>query len=306
MERSFKELSHEVASFIASASALQEWPECLQLLLDMLGDDEPWIHALPILSCQAAGGSSIDALPVAAAWITLLHAGNLIDDVQDGDFARLSQIRRPETAIAFSLAWIFSALRMLDGSSITTERRSSITNIFTRAGINSSRGQYQDLTSGGEQSNSRDMLAAYWEMVINKSGSIFMAGTSGGAATGTDQIPLIEALGDYGTALGVIRQVLDDCRDVWIDATVDNKQATLPLILQELAAGEKHSKKSEQPIGKAIPLLTESGIPEVIADILLEWRRRALASLQILEPSEARDALVYIFEYVMKPKPRRK
>jgi len=278
----------------------------------MLGDDEPWIYALPVLSCQAAGGESTDALPVAAAWLTLLHAGNLIDDVQDGDFARLSQFGRPETAIAIALAWIFSAFRLLDDSSLTPESRFRISEIFTRAGISSSKGQFQDLISGGSQSDRRDMLAAYWEMVITKSGSIFLAGTAGGAARSTDQAWLIDALGDYGNALGVVRQVLDDCRDFQIDAKKKTKQATLPVILQELVTGdetfhplaiEKQAEKSSRYKQQTHRLLAEAGVPDIIADILLEWRRRAMQSLQILEPSEARDALAYIFEYVMRPKP---
>ena len=143
MERLFRNLSNDVASLIASAPALQEWPESRQLLLDMLGDDEPWIHALPILSSQAAGGRSTDAIPVAAAWIALLHAGNLIDDIQDDDRARMSHFRRPEMAIAIALAWIFFAFRTLDDFSIAAERRSRIAEIFTRAGITSSKGSFR-------------------------------------------------------------------------------------------------------------------------------------------------------------------
>ena len=50
-------------------------------------------------------------------------------------------------------------------------------------------------------------------------------------------------------------------------------------------------------------LLRETHIPEIIASVLLEWRRRALESLQILEPSEARSGLVGILEHVLSPKP---
>lgn len=312
MERLFTELSKEVESFIASAIPLQEWPECRQLLLDMLGDNEPWVHALPILSCQAAGGNRIDAFPVAASWLALLHAANLIDDIQDGDLARLPYFEKPETAVAIALAWVFFAFRMLDDSSLSPDTRYRVSDIFTRTGINSSKGQFQDLTPRWSRSDGSDMLAAYWEMVINKSGSIFMAGAAGGAAAGTAQTLLIEALGDYGTALGVVRQVLDDCRDLWIDTKNSPKKTTLPLILQELITGDK---LFHPPIiGKQVEntswsneqtycSLTEAGVPDIIADVLLEWRRRAIDNLQILKPSDARDALVYIFEYAMKPKP---
>jgi geranylgeranyl pyrophosphate synthase len=248
---------------------------------------------------------------VAAAWITLFHAGNLIDDIQDGDLARQAQFETPDTAIAIGLAWIFFAFRMLGNSSITTESKCRISEIFSRAGISSSKGQFQDLISSEVQSNRSDKLTAYWDMVINKSGSICMAGAASGAACGTAQLPLITALGDYGTALGVVRQVLDDCRDVWIDTKNHKNRATLPLILRELITGdkllsppatEKQIKKLSQTKEEAYHLLTGTGVPDIIADILLEWRRRAMESLQLLEPSKARDALAYIFEYAMKPK----
>jgi len=66
---------------------------------------------------------------------------------------------------------------------------------------------------------------------------------------------------------------------------------------------EKQAEKSSRYKQQTYRLLAEAGIPDIIADILLEWRRRAMQSLQILEPSEARDALLYIFEYVMRLKP---
>jgi geranylgeranyl pyrophosphate synthase len=49
--------------------------------------------------------------------------------------------------------------------------------------------------------------------------------------------------------------------------------------------------------------LVKAGIPEIIADILLEWRRRALENLNALEPSEARNALEKILDHIMTPKP---
>ena len=126
--------------------------------------------------------------------------------------------------------------------------------------------------------------------MIQKSGSIYYAGLAGAAAAGTDSDDLIEALGQYGIALGVIRQVIDDCRDILIDAKDTRKASTLPELLRSI-------------LGK-----TESGqpnttVPEVIGDILEEWKRRALLSLEILDPSQARENLVTILELVLQPQP---
>jgi len=45
---------------------------------------------LPLLTCRAAGGDPRQALPVAAAWRSLHIAAKLLDDVEDGDVARIS------------------------------------------------------------------------------------------------------------------------------------------------------------------------------------------------------------------------
>ena len=82
--------------------------------MNLLTTDESWIHALPVLTCKAVGGEQASAIPVAAAWITLVHAANLIDDIQDGDMSRLAQLDNPRLAMTIAIAWIFTAFRILD------------------------------------------------------------------------------------------------------------------------------------------------------------------------------------------------
>ena len=312
-DTSFIGYSREVIDYLASAPPLQDWPECRQILLDMLAAEESWIIALPVLSCEAVGGKCAEAISVAASWTALRHAANLIDKVQDGDFVQSSQINTPEIAISYAIALIFSAFQFLDDSVINSRARRKILSIYAGSGFDSSMGQFQDLNFVSKQSKNTGQLEEYWNVVILKSGSIFKAGTAGGAAAGSASKPLIEALGDYGTALGVIRQVLDDCRDVWIDSETSKGNATLPLLLHALIhdsgsqnrknAGEHTKLSAGRAKIDADILLHETHIPEIIASVLLEWRRRALESLQILEPSEARSALVGILEHVLSPRP---
>lgn len=136
-----------------------------------------------------------------------------------------------------------------------------------------------------------------------------MAGVAGGAAVGTNLTSWINALGDYGTALGVIRQVMDDCKDFWSDSIQSTRRYTLPLILFSMVSGKpadsiepkmelSNSIYSKMQIEGSTRLI-KAGIPEIIADILLEWRRRALMSLQVLQLSEARSALEDILENAM-------
>jgi geranylgeranyl pyrophosphate synthase len=280
--------------------------------MKMLASDEDWNHALPILACNAVTSVQVNAVPVAAAWITFVHAANIIDDVQDGNFGRLAQFESPQLAITVAVAWIFAAFRMLDDLSLDSETRHRVTTLFASAGFDAARGQYQDLVLGAGKSEPDDPLQAYWSAVILKSGSICRAAAAAGAAAGAGSASFVEALGDYGTALGVIRQVIDDGRDFWIDAEVSDNQHTLPDILHSTVADQPPRKRVNLKNNRRLSgawthnqsskVLIEAGIPEIIADILLEWRRRALESLSVLEPSEARHALEDVLEYVLTPK----
>jgi geranylgeranyl pyrophosphate synthase len=308
-----EEISREVTSFIMRSPAFQQWPECQHLLMNMLATDEPWIHALPIWTCKAVGGVQAEAIPVAAAWITLLHASSLIDDIQDGDLDLVTQFERPEIALTIAITWIFAAFRMLADPLLDLQTRNKIVSIFANAGFDSSMGQYQGLVLAAGKSDSSERLQDYWNTIILKSGSICMAGAAAGAAVGKGSPALVEALGDYGTALGVIRQVIDDCRDLSIDAKNPGKQCTLPALLHSMVSDQrfrqhknrkdKLDRSESQFPGLAPQLLVEAGIPEIIADILLEWRRRALQSLHGIEPSQARNELENILDHVLTTRP---
>ena len=87
-------------------------------------------------------------------------------------------------------------------------------------------------------------------------------------------------------ALGVIKQVIDDCRDMITDRGGEKKNR-LPTILISLIL-DKNKQNTED--------ILQVGIPDIVADILLEWQRRGLESLYFLPPSTARDELEFILE----------
>jgi geranylgeranyl pyrophosphate synthase len=230
----------------------------------------------------------------------LVHAAYLIDDLQDGDLERVSRITPPENAMTLAIAWIFAAYRMLDDPELPHKTRSRVVDILSQAGFDSAHGQHLELSRSTEDLNNNKQLEAYWQSVIDKSGSIYAAGAAVGAVVGTDSTDWIEALSDYGLSLGVIMQVVDDTRDLWNDAHHSHKSPTLPTILHELATGHSsihdpdHSLPRNVSTDKELEIaksLMEANIPTVISDILLEWRRRGLESLSILKPSSSRDIL---------------
>lgn len=107
-----------------------------------------------------------------------------------------------------------------------------------------------------------------------KSGSIFQAGAAGGAAVASNRQDWIVALGEYGSALGVMLQVLDDCRDRMDDQLKRGAVPGLPSLLENLLMGPN-----------------KQALPEALSLILFEWQRRALQALSGLPRSPALEIL---------------
>ena len=132
---SFAAASQKVIAYINSALLFLNWADCQQTLSDLLAADESWMHALPVLACVAVGGKAEDGVPVSAAWTSLRHAANLMDDVQDGDLHLYAHPVRPDVATTFALALIFSAFQILNEHSPSPEKTQKIISIFARSGL---------------------------------------------------------------------------------------------------------------------------------------------------------------------------
>jgi geranylgeranyl pyrophosphate synthase len=238
-----------VTGVVAAAPLLEEWPECRQVLLERLAGEPSWALALPGLSCAAVGGELTDAVPITAAWAILHQAATILDAVQDGDDTLPDEIDSPVTAISFATGLIFAALRFLDAVETYPGANHQISGLFSEAGFRSSLGQHLSLAQGWEGMPVAGALEAYWRAVICKSGSIFRAATAGGAAAGTASERPIAALGRFGTCLGVILQVLDDCRDVMAGSDIAGYEVSLPLLLLSMNAENDETGGQEQGAG---------------------------------------------------------
>ncbi len=300
MELPFAEYIDLAVSWVSSTKLIQEWPECRQVYLERLSADLPSIVALPFLSCLAVGGYTADAIPVAVAWSMLRYAADFLDAVHDRDEFP-DGISDPGIAIGYANGLIFAAF-----GSISTIRNQNIvrrvTTLFSQTAFQASLGQYLCQ----QQKASNDItLESYWHSTILKSGSIFRAGLGGGAASiGNVPDHYITALGDFGNALGVIRQIIDDCRDVLDEPDASIYEVTLPLLMLALRREESiielmASINSREALSVAF---SEANVPEMITSILLEWHRRALESLANLEHNNEIIALEGILkDFVTTP-----
>ena len=296
-------IANSVVEFVSSQPYPENWPEYRQVLLGHLRSEPAWNLALPVLCCHAVGGETDDALPVAAAWSTLHYSALIFDSLQDGH-ELAAELGSAANAINIATALMFSAYRFVDAIP-NSEAAQRAALIFSLAGFQSALGQHCDVSRSGRGVPGRDALEYYWQTVILKSGSIFEAAAGAGAAAGTATWDEIDAARVFGSSLGVILQVIDDCRDI-LTSTQERDHAgnefTLPLLLY-LTAREK---QGQTPAAEQVPddrrllfeQLQEENIPQVIVGVLQEWRRRALDGLAILTNSEAKARLEDILDVV--------
>lgn len=279
-----------VHRLVQNAPWLAEWPTCRQILCDSLLKKPSWFLTLPMISCKAVGGTNRDAIHVVAAWGALDYAAHLMDTVSDSDFTPDETILSAVQAINFATGLFFSAFNFISAIP-DPETAHRVTRVFSDAGFKASFGQYLSFDSFNDLPIEQ-ALEQYWRMVIHKSGNMFRIGTAGGAAAGTADNTLIEALGDYGNSLGVIMQLIDDCRDL-LDKKTDRFEVSLPILLYSLAIG---SEKVEFPVTgsseETISCLQRAHVPEMIAALLQEWQKNALKSLEPLNGSNKINALI--------------
>jgi hypothetical protein len=263
---------------------------CRGLLEDAALQIPSWQIALPAIACVAAGGEHSFGSIVAAAWFPAFLASEIFDHLEDREFADISQAGTPEVMMNLASSLIFLAFHHL-GSIQEPFKASRASRIFAAVGFEAASGQHRDLVK--EQISVENSLDEYWELVILKSGSVFRAATGLGAVMGTENEQLIEALSDYGTALGVMLQLLDDCRDAFTPSDdLVHWEISLPLLMYLMVMGEeKVTFPAVTTKAELSDLFIRAGVVNAIAAILLEWKQRALDCLELL-PDTAEKRLL--------------
>lgn len=157
-----------------------------------------------------AGGQTMLAVPIAAAWRALHLAARLLDDAEDGDSARwqpssanweIGRIINLGTGFIgiSNLILTYTEQRFSAQQSLWFHRR------FNQVMMAMAAGQHLDLQAHGVQS-----LSAYWQHIQGKSGAFFGLAAEAGANCGS---PPKEALAHYynfGYNLGIALQLIND------------------------------------------------------------------------------------------------
>ena len=187
---------------------------------------------LALAACEAVGGNPQAALRAACA-VELIHAYSLVHDdmpCMDNDVLRRG---KPTVHVKFGeaqallagdalQALAFELLTPADGVvDAATQARLCRMLALAAGGQGMAGGQAIDLASVGLPLHSQELH----EMHRLKTGALLKASVLMGAACGQPCAGVTNALDDYGTAIGLAFQVVDDILDVTADSATLGKTA---------------------------------------------------------------------------------
>lgn len=189
---------------------------------------------LVLLSAQAAGGDWQQALPAAVA-VELLHNFSLVhDDIQDNSPLRRNRPTvwvkwgTPQAINTGDVLFTLSFLSLQDLMLVLSpEDVLRASRILQKTCLSLTEGQYLDMSYESRPVISMD---AYWPMIGGKTSALLACCCELGALIAGAGEDRLDAFRNYGNALGLAFQVLDDWLGIWGDVAVTGKSAASDLI----------------------------------------------------------------------------
>ncbi|MFZ5965243.1 polyprenyl synthetase family protein [Thalassococcus sp. BH17M4-6] len=251
-----------------------------------------------------------------AATVEFIHTATLLhDDVVDESAQRRG---RPTANLLWdnkSSVLVGDYLFARSFQLMTETGNMRVLRILSDAAATIAEGEVLQLTAA---QNLATTEAIYLQVVRGKTAALFSAATEvGGVIAGVDETH-VRSLFDYGDALGVAFQIVDDLLDYQGDAKATGKNVgddfrerklTLPVIkavaladADERAFWKRTIEKGDQRDGdleQALALLEAHGTLEATRQDALEWATRAKAAMASLPPHPLRDTLIELSDYVV-------
>jgi len=268
---------------------------------------------LCLLSCQAVGGDTSQAVPAAAA-VELVHNFSLIhDDIQDASYERhhrptvwklwgQSQAINAGDAM-FALGYL--VLPELKERGITDEKVAGATKMLSLACLELCEGQYLDI----EYENRLDTsIEDYLNMAAKKTAALFAVSTSLGAYLGSDDSKLVDSFHLFGKELGIAYQICDDILGIWgteetvgkSASDISQRKKTLPVIYGLQNSGGEARKRLKklysqksiegEDIVEVIKILDQLGAKNYAENLAEQHYYKALAYLEAAGLNTLRQA----------------
>ena len=189
-----------------------------------------------------------------------------------------------------------------------------VLDILANAAATIAEGEVLQLTAARNLETTEDI---YLKVVRGKTAALFSAAMEVGGVIADADEAQVRALYDYGDALGIAFQIVDDLLDWQGGAEIGKNtgddlregKMTLPVIRAVSAADAKErafwervivkGKVDEGDQARALSLLEAHGTLASTRADALDWAARAKASLEVLPPHDLRDMLTELADYVV-------
>jgi len=187
--------------------------------------------------------------------------------------------------------------------------------ILANASATIAEGEVLQLTAAQDLATTEDI---YIQVVRGKTAALFSAATEVGGVIGNAPADQVQALFDYGDALGIAFQIVDDLLDYGgatetigknVGDDFRERKLTLPVIkavakadAEERAFWSRTIEKGDQRDGDlehALDLLARHGAMEAARDDALAWAAKAKTALQALPDHPIRDMLTDLADFVV-------
>ena len=250
-----------------------------------------------------------------AATVEFIHTATLLhDDVVDESEQRrgrpTANLLWDNTSSVLVGDYLFARSFQL----MTETGSLDVLRILSNASATIAEGEVLQLTAAQDLATSE---AIYLQVVRGKTAALFSAAMEVGGVIAGQDAATVQALFDYGDALGVGFQIVDDLLDyAGTDATGKNigddfreRKLTLPVIKAVALADEaerafwvkaiEKGKQDDGDLEKALGLLTKHGTLEATRLEALAWMDKAKAALAPLPDHEIKGMLLDLADYVV-------
>lgn len=262
--------------------------------------------------CGYQGGDHIKL----AATVEFIHTATLLhDDVVDESQQRRGRPTanllwdNQSSVLVGDYLFARSFLLMVETGSLR------VLDILSRASATIAEGEVLQLTAASDLGTGESV---YLQVVRGKTAALFSAATQVGGIIADAPEPQVQALCDYGDALGVAFQIADDLLDYQGDSAATGKnigddfrerKLTLPIIkalatatADERAFWVRTIEKGQQQDGdleQALSLMHKHGTLDATRRDALDWAEKAKTALTALPDHEMTDTLSDLADYVV-------
>lgn len=306
----------KVGTLIAERMASEHAPRIPEVTAHLVGAGGKRLR--PMLTLAAARMCGYDG-PYhvhLAATVEFIHTATLLhDDVVDESQQRRG---RPTANLLWdnqSSVLVGDYLFARSFQLMTEPGSMRVMKILSNAAATIAEGEVLQLTAAQNLATDESI---YLQVVRGKTAALFSAATEvGGVIAGADD-GQVQALFDYGDALGIAFQIVDDLLDYQGDMTATGKNVgddfrerklTLPVIKAVAKADEderafwvrtiEKGRQEDGDLEHALSLLDKHGTLRMTQDDALGWAAKAKSALVPLPDHEVKDMLLDLADYVV-------